>query len=213
MADGLVKGILATSLGLTFTRAHGVELVVLQPWIIFVVTWGGPLLGLAFGRWEERTLGAACIARILISSAAARYTFGSHTVLEMELDLFILSVALLVAVPSHRTWPLPYASLALLTVVTAAVQLVSPFPTWAYGVTQGAWETLANLLLLWVSLAASQRRLAGLDAGATSGAVRDLFGRSSAGVKARGRPAGESAAPRRLREAQAASRKSATPSL
>jgi hypothetical protein len=183
MADSLVKGILATSLGLIFTRAHGVNLVALQPWILFVTGWGGPLLGLAFGRWEERTLGAACVARILISTAAGYYTLGSHRVL--ELDLFILSVALLVAVPSHRTWPLPYASLALLTVVTAAIQLVSPLPPWAYGVTQGAWEMLANLLLLWVSLAATRRRLAGLDAGAASDTVRDLFGRSSAGVKAR----------------------------
>jgi hypothetical protein len=127
----------------------------MPPWIIYLLGWAGPLLGLAFGEWEERAWSATTVVGMLISYACGFVAFGTHLTLELRLDLMNLAVALVIGLTSSKVWPLLNASLAVLTAATVTIQAVSPFSPWAYGITQGAWQMLGDALLLvaaWLSM-------------------------------------------------------------
>ena len=114
------------------------------------------LLAVAFllGEAEERIFVGAQAA----SGVAEHYfVHGGDIPLAVLVDLAVLAVVLPIALRSGKTWPLVAASLCVATLMSEAAQLLVHASAAAYGVLQGSWDLLANLLVagsalnIWLS--------------------------------------------------------------
>jgi hypothetical protein len=132
------------------------------------VTWGLVGLGaaaLAFalllGGREERIFSAARAAAAVTAVLLGPRSPTQTVVRDVAVALILFVVVLPFALKSTKAWPLAAASLCLATLMTGAAQALVHASLAAYGIVQGGWDLLADLVVVVGAWNAWRARQAG----------------------------------------------------
>ena len=116
-------------------------------WVLVGLGSAALIFALVLGGCEERIYGAAkviaALCNILVGTSSSTGTVARESVI----DLALFAVVLPLALKSSKVWPLAAASLCIATLMTAAAQMLIHATPSAYGIAQGAWELLADLVV------------------------------------------------------------------
>jgi hypothetical protein len=99
----------------------------------------------AFGGREERLFVAVQAGSALAEHSAVR--FGRDISTAVMIDLVVLAIVVPLALRTNKVWPLFAASLSVAALMTEGAQLLVQASAAAYGIIQGAWDLLANLIV------------------------------------------------------------------
>lgn len=114
-------------------------------WLLIFV--GLAMLGFAalVGGREERLFVAAQAASALGEHTSVR--FSRDIPAAVLIDLIVLGVVIPLALRTKKIWPLFAASLCVATLMTEGAQMLVQASEEAYGLTQGTWDMLADLVV------------------------------------------------------------------
>ena len=114
---------------------------------------GGALLVLSLALLAAAFLAGEVEERIFVGAQAASgilehyFVRGGDIPTAVLVDLGALAVVLPIALRSSKTWPLVAASLCVATLMSEAAQLLVRASPAAYGLLQGSWDLLANVVV------------------------------------------------------------------
>lgn len=115
-------------------------------WLLVVVGLAALGFALVVGGREERIFVGVQAASALGEHGAVR--FGESIAAAVLIDTVVLAVVIPMALRTHKAWPLVAASLCVATLMTEAAQMLVQASETAYAIIQGAWDLLANLVVV-----------------------------------------------------------------
>jgi len=115
-------------------------------WLLVVIGLAALGFVLVVGGREERAFAVVQAASALGEHAALR--FGDSIATAVLIDTAVLAVVIPMALRTHKIWPLFAASLCVATLMTEAAQMLVQATETAYAIIQGAWDLLANLVVV-----------------------------------------------------------------
>ena len=116
-------------------------------WVLVGLGSAALIFALLLGGRDERIYGAAKAVAALGDSLMGASSSTGTVARESVIDLALFAVVLPLALKSSKVWPLAAASLCIATLMTAAAQMLIHATPSAYGIAQGAWELLADLVV------------------------------------------------------------------
>ena len=116
-------------------------------WVLVGLGSAALIFALLLGGREERIYGAAKAVAALSNLLVGTNSSTGTVIREAVIDLALFAVVLPLALKSNKVWPLVAASVCLATLMTAAAQMLIHATPTAYGIAQGAWALLADLVV------------------------------------------------------------------
>ena len=101
-------------------------------------------VALVVGGLEERTFATAQAVSIAFEITFAR---SGDVDIAVIIDLAVLAIILPIALRTHKAWPLVAASVCVATLMSEAAQYAVHASPDAYGLMQGGWDLVANIVV------------------------------------------------------------------
>lgn len=115
-------------------------------WLLVLVGLAALSFAFALGGREERIFVVAQAVSALGEHSAVR--FARHIPTAVLIDLAVLAVVIPLALRTNKVWPLFAASVCVATLMTEGAQMLVHASEPAYAIVQGAWDLLANLIVV-----------------------------------------------------------------
>ena len=116
-------------------------------WVLVGLGCAALVLALLLGGRDERIYAAAkaitAVGDVLIGTSSS----AGAVAREAGIDLALFAVVLPLALTSSKIWRLAAASLCIAALMTAAAQMLIHATPSAYGIAQGGWGLLADLVV------------------------------------------------------------------
>jgi hypothetical protein len=116
-------------------------------WVLVGLGSAALIFALAAGGREERLYAAAKVLAALCGHLLAARSPADSALRDAIIDLALLAVVLPLALKSVKVWPLAAASLCIAALMTAAAQMLIHATPSAYGIAQGGWALLGDLMV------------------------------------------------------------------